>query len=206
MEPMSRPFPFRPRLLDSLKNYSARDFAADLGAGITVGVVALSLAMALGIASGTTPAAGIYTAIVAGFLISALGGSKVQIGGPTAAFIPIVVMVASEYGLSNLIICTFLAGLMLVAMGFARMGSMIKFIPFPVIAGFTAGIAVVIFSTQVKDFLGLQMEKSPGEFMERVRLLAHSMHTINWTSVALAGGSLLLIKLWPAKLGRRVPG
>jgi sulfate permease, SulP family len=203
---MHESFRFRPRLLDALKNYTAQDFSKDLAAGLTVGIVALSLAMALGIASGATPAAGIYTAIVAGFLISALGGSKVQIGGPTAAFIPIVVMVASQYGMGNLIICTFLAGLMLVAMGAARMGTMIKFIPFPVIAGFTAGIAVVIFSTQVKDFLGLQMEKSPGEFMERLEVLGQSLHTFNGTSVALAVSSLLLIKFWPAKLGRRVPG
>jgi len=197
---------FRPRLLDSLKNYRAQDFGADVGAGLTVGVVALSLAMALGIASGSTPAAGIYTAIVAGFLISALGGSKVQIGGPTAAFIPVVVMVASQYGLANLLICTLLAGAMLFVMGLARMGTMIKFIPFPVTAGFTAGIAVVIFSTQVKDFLGLDLKTNPGEFMERLRLLGAALPTFNGTSVALACGSLALIKLWPARIGRRLPG
>jgi SulP family sulfate permease len=202
---MNRSFPFRPRLVQALKNYSAQDFAADLGAGTTVGIVALSLAMALGIASNSTPAAGIYTAIVAGFLISALGGSRVQIGGPTAAFIPVVVSVSAAYGAANLILCTMLAGLMLLAMGAARLGAMIKFIPFPVTAGFTAGIAVVIFSTQVKDFLGLTMSGNPGEFIERLKLLGKSLPTVSWKSVVLAAASLALIKLWPARLGRRVP-
>lgn len=202
---MSQPFPFRPRLLDVLKNYSRQDFAVDLGAGATVGIVALSLAMALGIASNSTPAAGIYTAIVAGFLISALGGSKVQIGGPTAAFIPVVVSVSVAYGTANLILCTMLAGLILIGMGAARMGNMIKFIPFPVTAGFTAGIAVVIFSTQVKDFLGLQMDKSPGEFIERMKLLAEHLGTANWKNILLAAGSLALIRFWPTNLGRRLP-
>lgn len=196
---------FRPRLFDALRGYSRADLGADLGAGITVGIVALSLAMALGIASGSTPAAGIVTAIVAGFLISALGGSKVQIGGPTAAFIPVVVGVAAGYGAGGLILCTLLAGLMLFAMGAARMGALIKFIPFPVTAGFTAGIAVVILSTQVKDFLGLKLEKNPGEFMERLRLLAANLGGVNWTSVLLASGTLALIKLWPARLARRLP-
>jgi len=202
---MNRSFPFRPRLLDTLKGYSAQDFTTDLGAGATVGIVALSLAMALGIASNSTPAAGIYTAIVAGFLISALGGSKVQIGGPTAAFIPVVVSVGAVYGPANLILCTILAGLMLIAMGAARLGTMIKFIPFPVTAGFTAGIAVVIFSTQVKDFLGLTMTKNSGEFIERLELLWHSLPTISWKSLLLAAASLAFIKLWPARFGRRLP-
>lgn len=197
---------FRPRLLDALRGYTRADFGADLGAGITVGIVALSLAMALGIASGATPAAGIYTAIVAGFLISALGGSRVQIGGPTAAFIPVVVGVGAAYGAGNLLICTLLAGLMLFAMGAARLGALIKFIPFPVTAGFTAGIAVVIFSTQVKDFLGLKLDRNPGEFMERLRLLAINLGSVNWVSVLLAAGSLALVRFWPARLGRRVPG
>jgi SulP family sulfate permease len=202
---MNRSFPLRPRLFQALKNYSVRDFTADLGAGATVGIVALSLAMALGIASNSTPAAGIYTAIVAGFLISALGGSKVQIGGPTAAFIPVLVSVGAVYGPSNLILCTILAGLMLIAMGAARLGAMIKFVPFPVTAGFTAGIAVVIFSTQVKDFLGLTMSKNPGEFIDRLELLWQSLPTISWKSLVLAATSLALIKFWPARLGRRLP-
>jgi SulP family sulfate permease len=196
---------FRPKLLDALRSYTARDFAADAGAGVTVGIVALSLAMALGIASNATPAAGIVTAIVAGFLISALGGSRVQIGGPTAAFIPVVVSVGAVYGAQNLILCTLLAGLILVGMGLLRMGTMIKFIPFPVTAGFTAGIAVVIFSTQVKDFLGLTMTGNPGEFLERLRLLGLSLGTTNWHAAGLAAASLALIKLWPGALGRRLP-
>ncbi|HEY6166857.1 MAG TPA: SulP family inorganic anion transporter, partial [Verrucomicrobiae bacterium] len=199
-------FQFRPKLVDCLRGYTKGDLASDVAAGATVGVVALSLAMALGIASNSTPAAGIYTAIIAGFMISALGGSKVQIGGPTAAFIPIVVAVAANYGPANLIICTLLAGLMLVAMGAARLGTMIKFIPFPVTAGFTAGIAVVIFSTQVKDFLGLTMKGNPGEFFERLKLLAENLGTFKWQSAELAAGAFLLIKLWPHSWGRRVPG
>jgi SulP family sulfate permease len=202
---MRRIFPFRPRLLAALKDYSGADLAADLGAGATVGVVALSLAMALGIASGATPAAGIYTAIIAGFLISALGGSRVQIGGPTAAFIPVVVSVIATYQMGGLIICTILAGLILIAMAAARMGTMIKFIPFPVTAGFTAGIAVVIFSTQVKDFLGLTIPENPGEFLKRASLIWRKLDTLHWPSLALAAGSFAIIKFWPARLGRRVP-
>lgn len=195
-------FRFRPRLLDALKGYTARDFGADLGAGVTVGIIALSLAMALGIASGATPAAGIATAVVAGFLISALGGSRAQIGGPTAAFIPVVVSVAAVHGMGGLVICTLLAGLMLLVMGAARLGTMIKFIPFPVIAGFTAGIAVVIFSTQVKEFLGLKLEKNPGEFVERLALIAKSLGSVNWLAVALGTGAVVLIKFWPPRWSR----
>ncbi len=195
-------FQFRPRLLDALRGYTGRDFGADAGAGVTVGIVALSLAMALGIASNSTPAAGIITAIVAGFLISALGGSRVQIGGPTAAFIPVVVSVAAAYGPGNLVICTLLAGAMLFIMGAARLGAMIKFIPFPVTAGFTAGIAVVIFSTQVKDFLGLKLDRNPGEFVERLALIAQNLGSINWLSVAMGAASFAIIKLWPAKWAR----
>lgn len=195
-------FQFRPRLLDALKGYKARDFGADLGAGVTVGIIALSLAMALGIASGATPAAGIATAVVAGFLISALGGSRVQVGGPTAAFIPVVVSVAAVHGAGGLVVCTLLAGLMLLAMGLARLGTMIKFIPFPVTAGFTAGIAVVIFSTQVKDFLGLKLEKNPGEFVERLVLIGSSLGGVNWVAVALGTGAFVLIKFWPRRWAR----
>lgn len=198
-------FSFRPRLLDALKGYTPIDFAKDLAAGLTVGIVALSLAMALGIASNSTPAAGIYTAIVAGFLISALGGSRVQIGGPTAAFIPVVVKVGADYGFDNLILCTMIAGIMLIAMGAARLGALIKFIPFPVTAGFTAGIAVVIFSTQVKDFFGLTLDKNSGEFIERLQLLATALPTMHWPSITLAAGTFALIRLWPARIGRWVP-
>src|ERR1051326_3964464 len=138
---------FQPRLVECLKSYSREVFLSDLVAGLTVGIVALPLAMAFGIASGVKPEAGIFTAVVAGFLISALGGSRVQIGGPTGAFVVIVYGIIARYGLDNLLICTVLAGVMLLVMGFARMGTMIKFIPYPVTMGFTSGIAVLIFST-----------------------------------------------------------
>jgi len=197
--------PFRPKLLDSLRGYSKHDFAADLTAGLTVGIVALSLSMALGIASERTPAVGIYTAIVAGFVIAALSGSKVQIGGPTAAFIPVVVGVAHTYGVDNLIICTLMAGLILIAMGLARLGAMIKYIPFPVVTGFTAGIAVYIFSTQVKDFLGLEVEGIPPEFIEKVIFLAKHLDQIHWPSIGVGASALVLIRFWPAAWGKRVP-
>lgn len=198
-------FSFHPKLLDTLRGYTRRDFATDLAAGITVGIIALSLAMALGIASERTPAVGIYTAIIAGFLISALGGSKVQIGGPTAAFIPIVVGVATQYGVDNLVICTLLAGALLVAMGMARLGVMIKYIPLPVIAGFTAGIAIYIFSTQVKDFLGLQVDKVPADFLEKLVFLARHLDGIHWPSLVMSVGALAFIKLWPGSWARRIP-
>jgi SulP family sulfate permease len=202
--------PVRPRLLDALKNYTVQNFWTDAGSGVTVGIIALSLAMSLGIASlppdhPTAPAVGIYTAIIAGFLISALGGSRVQIGGPTAAFIPVVVAVGATYGTDNLIVCTILAGLILIGMGAARLGTMIKYIPFPVTAGFTAGIAVVIFSTQVKDFLGLTLRQNPGEFFERLHLLGRNLPSANWMAIALATASVVLIRFWPSRLGRRLP-
>ncbi len=198
-------FSFHPKILDTLRNYSRRDFAADLAAGLTVGIIALSLAMALGIASERSPAIGIYTAIIAGFLTSALGGSRVQIGGPTAAFIPIVVGVGVTYGLDNLVICTLLAGALLIAMGAARLGGMIKYIPLPVIAGFTAGIAVYIFSTQVKEFLGLQVDKVPADFLEKVVFLVQHLDRIHWPSLAMALVTLAFIKLWPGTWAHRVP-
>jgi len=196
---------FRPKLIDALRHYSTRDFASDLTAGLTVGIVALSLSMALGIASERTPAVGIYTAIVAGFFISVLGGSKVQIGGPTAAFIPVVVGVMKTYGMDNLIICTLMAGLILIGMGVARLGVMIKYIPLPVITGFTAGIAVYIFSTQVKDFLGLEVEGVPADFMAKTAFLARHLSGVRWTALGLGLGSLAFIRLWPAAWGKRVP-
>ncbi len=197
---------FRPRLLETLRGYTRADFFADVIAGITVGIVALALSMALGIASDRTPAVGIVTAIVAGFLNAALSGSKVQIGGPTAAFIPVVVGVAQGYGVDGLIVCTLLAGVILIIMGVARFGVMIKYIPMPVVAGFTAGIAIYIFSTQVKDFLGLHIEGNvPAEFIGKMKVLAQNLHTLHGPSVAVASGTLALIKLWPARLARRIP-
>src|SRR5580765_2207539 len=168
---MEKPFIFRPRLFETLQNYSRQDFIRDLVAGVTVGIVALPLAMAFAIASGVDPKAGLYTAVIAGFLISALGGSRVQIGGPTGAFVAIVFGVIAQYGLGNLIICTIMAGVMLLVMGFTQMGTMIKYIPYPVTTGFTSGIAVLIFSTQIKDFFGLKLDKVPQDFVEKIRVL-----------------------------------
>jgi SulP family sulfate permease len=197
---------FRPKLLDTLKNYSSRDFTADLIAGVTVGVVALPLAMAFAIASGVPPQAGIFTAVIAGFLISSLGGTKVCIGGPTGAFIVILYGIYAKYGAENLAICTVIAGVILLVMGLARLGTIIKYIPYPVTMGFTSGIAVLIFSTQIKDFFGLKVDKVPSEFIEKIRVLIEHAGTVQWTTVALAVASFAVIKLWPKNWQRRVPG
>ena len=201
---------FRPRLVEALKTYTRADFESDLKAGLTVGIVALPLAMAFGIASGVTPAAGIYTAVIAGFLISALGGTRVCIGGPTGAFIAILYGIYQQYGAANAAVCTMMAGVMLIALGWAKMGTMIKFIPFPVTMGFTSGIAVVIFSTQVKDFLGLQLPaadgKVPAEFVKKLVFLAQHVGTTHAATLALAAGAFVIVRWWPARLARVVPG
>src|SRR5437899_6666576 len=171
---------FRPRLLETLKGYNKQDLVADTIAGLTVGIVALPLAMAFTIASGAKPEAGIFTAVIAGFIISALGGTKVCIGGPTGAFIVILYGIAAKYGFDNLIICTILAGGLLLTMGIARMGTMIKYIPYPVTMGFTSGIAVLIFTTQIRDFLGLQIARVPSEFIDKMKLLLENLGTLQW--------------------------
>lgn len=171
---------FRPRLVDALKNYDRARFTTDLTAGITVGVIALPLAIAFAIASGAKPEAGIFTAIIAGFIISALGGSRVQIGGPTGAFIVIVYGIIAHYGYANLLICTIMAGVMLVTMGLMRMGNVIKFFPRPLIIGFTSGIAVLIIFSQVKDFLGLKIADLPAEFFPKLISLYHALPTIDF--------------------------
>jgi len=176
---------FRPRLLDSFDGYDGPRFGTDLVAGVTVGVLALPLAMAFAIASGMSPAAGIVTAIVAGLVISVLGGSRVQIGGPTGAFIVIVYGIVVQYGAANLLICTMMAGAMLLAMGLARLGTWIRFIPISVISGFTKGIAVLILLSQVKEFLGLEIEALPAEFFGKVEALWAGLPTTNPQSVAL---------------------
>jgi sulfate permease, SulP family len=203
---MNLNFAFRPKIIDSLKGYNRRDFAGDLTAGVTVGLVAVPLAMAFAIASGVKPQAGLFTAVIAGFIISALGGSKVNIGGPTGAFIVILYGIGAKYGLDNLAICTIMAGVFLFIMGFARLGTMIKFIPYPVTMGFTSGIAVLIFTTQIKDFLGLQMDKMPSEVVERMEALVLHLNTLQWPTVALAAVSLAIIFFWPKSWQRRVPG
>src|ERR1035437_8368510 len=156
---------FKPKLFTTLQGYTRAQFIADLTAGITVGIVALPLAIAFAIASGVSPEKGLFTAIVAGFIISALGGSRVQIGGPTGAFIVIVYGIVQQYGVEGLTIATYIAGVMLMMMGFARLGSVIKFIPHPLIVGFTSGIAVIMFSSQMKDFFGLNMGTVPADFI-----------------------------------------
>jgi SulP family sulfate permease len=197
---------FRPKLLDCLKHYNRETFLADTLAGLTVGIVALPLAMAFAIGSGVKPEAGIFTAIIAGFIISALGGSRVQIGGPTGAFIVIVYGIVAQYGVANLLVCTIMAGCMLLAMGVFRLGILIKFIPLPVIIGFTNGIAVLIFLSQIKDFLGLQTGPLPAEFFSQIRTLSEHLDTLHWWAVAVSALSLTALLLWPQRWAARLPG
>jgi len=194
-----------PELFRSLRAYRAQDFLADLIAGLTVGLMALPLAMAFAIASGVPPQAGIYTAVVAGFVISALGGSRVQIGGPTGAFVVIVAGIIAKFGVSGLLIVTVMAGAILLVMGFTGLGTAVKFIPRPVIVGFTNGIAILIASTQIKDFLGLQITSVSSEFLARMSVLAANISTIQWPTIALSSASLALILVIP-RLTRRIPG
>jgi SulP family sulfate permease len=196
---------FQPQLLNTLKNYSKELFYKDLMAGVIVGIVALPLAIAFGIASGVTPEKGLFTAIIAGFIISFLGGSKVQIGGPTGAFIVIVYGIVQEFGVTGLAIATMIAGVMLIAMGLLKLGSVIKFIPFPVIVGFTSGIALTIFSTQIKDLLGLQTGEMPGDFLSKWGVYFNTFSTINWWSAAVGILSIVIIALTP-KVSKKIPG
>ena len=202
---------FRPRLFDTLPGTTPASFAADVSAGLTVGVLALPLAMAFAIASGVSPTAGIWTAIVAGLLTSLLGGSHVQIGGPTGAFIPILYAIGVSHGLNGLLAATMLAGALLFAMGALRLGSLIRFIPLPIVIGFTNGIAVVIFISQIKDFLGLTIDQLPGEFFAKMATLTGALDTLSLPTVAFACASLLVLFGWNrASLRihwmRRLPG
>ncbi len=194
---------FRPRLLDSLHGYNRQKLGQDIGAGITVGIVALPLAMAFAIASGLKPEAGLFTAIIAGFLISALGGSKVQIGGPAGAFIVIVYGILERYGLANLILATAMSGVVLFLMGLFRLGSLIRFIPVAVVIGFTNGIAVLIMLSQVKDFLGLKVTAMPADFFGMLNALASNLGSTNLAALLVALGSLSLLVGW-MRLGRRL--
>src|SRR5437016_558644 len=168
-----------PQSVLSLRHYNRRTFLSDLVAGITVGLVALPLAMAFAIASGVTPQAGLYCAVVAGFIISALGGSSKQIGGPTGAFVVVVFGIVTRYGIDGLYMCTLMAGVFLVILGVTGLGTAVKFIPRPVVVGFTNGIAVVIASTQIKDFFGLNTPNLPGDFLGRTQVLARQFHTLS---------------------------
>jgi sulfate permease, SulP family len=194
-----------PKSLLCLREYNANKFLHDLIAGITVGLVALPLAMAFAIASGLTPQAGIYCAIITGFLISALGGSKTQIGGPTGAFVVVVAGIVAIHGVDGLFMCTVMAGVLLMIMGITGMGTAVKFIPRPVVIGFTNGIAILIASTQVKDFFGLQLAKVPGVFWLRLEALATSFHTLSYTATVLAAATVLVMILCRA-LSNRIPG
>lgn len=191
-------FRFRPALIDALKGYDRSRFVHDVSAGLTVGVVALPLAMAFAIASGAKPEAGIFTAIVAGLLIAALGGSRVQIGGPAGAFIVVIYGIIEKYGFANLLISTIFAGILLYAMGMFRVGSLIRYIPVPIVIGFTNGIAVLIALSQMKDFFGLAIDKMPGDFFAQIRLLVLNAHTVDLTALAIAASSLLIMFAWPA--------
>lgn len=198
---------FRPKLFEILKNrtYNKQKFISDFIAGIIVGIVALPLAIAFGIASGVTPQQGLITAVVAGLLTSLFGGSNFLIGGPTGAFIVIVFGIVSEYGMSGLIISTVLAGIMLVLMGYFKLGSLIKFIPYPIVVGFTSGIALVIFSTQIKDFFGLTIESVPSEFIPKWIAYFNHIGSINIYETLLGLSSLLIIIYWP-KINKKIPG
>jgi len=201
---MSISNPNLPKLVVSLRQYSAQMFLHDLLAGITVGLVALPLAMAFGIASGVTPQAGLYTAVVAGFLISALGGSRTQIGGPTGAFVVIVAGIVVRFGMSGLAMVTLMAGVILLAMGLTGLGSAVRFIPRPVVIGFTNGIAILIASTQIKDFFGLHVGAVPSEFLPRMKLLIGHLPSLNWEALALGAASLAIMLILP-RITKRVP-
>ena len=204
---------FRPKLFDTLRNYNKETFAKDIMAGIIVGIVAIPLAIAFGIAStppeagdaATAATAGLMTAIIAGFLISAFGGSRVQIGGPTGAFIVIIYGVIQEFGFGGLAIATVMAGIMLVLMGVFKLGTIIKFMPYPIIVGFTAGIAVTIFSTQINDFFGLGLKDVPANFIEKWELYFKSFGQTNWWSLGIGVATILIIVLTP-KISKKIPG
>jgi SulP family sulfate permease len=201
---MSISNPNIPKSIQALRKYNLTMLQHDLVAGVTVGLVALPLAMAFGIASGVTPQAGLYTAVVAGFLISALGGSRTQIGGPTGAFVVIVAGIVARFGMSGLAMVTVMAGILLLGMGLSGLGAAVKFIPRMVVIGFTNGIAILIASTQIKDFLGLKTGAVPSEFLPRMRVLAAAVETVNWAALGLAAGTLAILIFLP-KLTKRVP-
>ena len=200
-------FQLKPKLFDTLRNYTKTNFMTDLMAGIIVGIVALPLAIAFVIASGVSPEKGIITAIVAGFIISFLGGSKVQIGGPTGAFIVIIYGIIQQYGIEGLMVATMMAGILLIILGVFKLGTIIKFIPYPIVVGFTSGIAVTIFTTQIADIFGLQFgdEKVPGDFIGKWILYFHHFDSVNWWNALISVVSIVIIALTP-KFSKKIPG
>ncbi len=196
---------FKPKILETLSTYTPKQFSKDVVAGVIVGVVALPLAIAFAIASGVSPEKGLFTAIIAGFIIAAFGGSRVQIGGPTGAFIVIVYGIVQQYGVNGLIIATFLAGIMLMLMGFARFGSVIKFIPHPLIVGFTTGIAVIIFTSQLNDLFGLNIGSVPADFLDKWTVYFRHFSKVNFYSLAIGAVTVLIIVYSP-KVTRVIPG
>lgn len=196
---------FKPKLFDSLKSYTKEKFLNDLMSGIIVGIVALPLAIAFGIASGVSPEKGLITAIIGGFIVSLLGGSSVQIGGPTGAFIIIVYGIIQNFGIEGLTVATLLAGIFLIMMGVMRLGTVIKFIPYPIIVGFTSGIALTIFTTQVKDLFGMTIEKMPGDFLSKWVVYAQNIGSISWLSLFIGILSIAIIVLTP-KISKKIPG
>lgn len=195
----------KPKLVTTLKTYSKEQFLKDITAGIIVAIIALPLSIALAIASGVSPEKGLHTAIIAGFLISMLGGSRVQIGGPTGAFMVIVYGIVSQFGVDGLIIATILAGLMMILMGFMNLGSIIKYIPYPITTGFTSGIALVIFSSQIKDFFGLNIAEVPAEFLDKWKVYMDSLDTMDFQTTSIGILALLIIIFWP-KINQKIPG
>ena len=194
-----------PKIFKTMKGYTKEQLLKDIAAGVIVAIIALPLSIALAISSGVSPEKGIYTAIVAGFLISLLGGSRVQIGGPTGAFMVIVYGIVLKHGIEGLAIATILAGIMMILMGFLRLGSVIKYIPYPVTTGFTSGIAVVIFSSQIKDFFGLKIDSVPADFLEKWKAYIENAHTFNWQALLVGAIALAIILLWP-RVSRKIPG
>ena len=202
---MPQSYAFVPKLATTLQNYSRDQFVKDLTAGVIVGVVALPLSIAFAIASGVTPDRGLYTAIVAGFVISLLGGSRVQIGGPTGAFVVIVYGIVQRYGVGGLTAATLMAGVLLIGFGLVRLGTAIRFIPHPLITGFTSGIAIIIATGEIKDAFGLRMGAVPADFIERFRVFGQHFGTINTSATALCVAAILIIFLWP-RISHRIPG
>jgi sulfate permease, SulP family len=202
------PHPFRPRLIEAIRGYDRPHFFADLGAGLTVGIVALPLAMAFAIASGVKPEQGIFTAIIAGFLISLLGGSSVQIGGPAGAFIVIVYGIVQRYGVPNLLVATVLAGILLFALGWLRLGVLVRYIPVSIVVGFTNGIALLIALSQVKDLLGLKIEKVPADFFAQVNSIALHLRDFDPYAFGIGAACLAGLFFWPHLFarGKLLPG